>query len=92
MPEVTSALHLLHRAGELPTNCSPPRSRRGLSRRVQFVVLMAVAGSEEPSQTTLVQKTGIDRSTVADIVRRRSTWPPGAASAPAATPERRRCA
>jgi DNA-binding MarR family transcriptional regulator len=33
-------------------------------------VLRAVADTEEPSQTTLVEMTGIDRSTLADIVRR----------------------
>lgn len=36
----------------------------------QYVVLRAVAESDDPSQTTLVEKTGIDRSTLADIVRR----------------------
>ena len=36
----------------------------------QFAVLRAIADSDEPSQTTLVEKTGIDRSTMADIVRR----------------------
>ena len=30
----------------------------------------AIADSDEPSQTTLVERTGIDRSTMADIVRR----------------------
>ena len=70
MPEVTSALHLLHRAGQCADELFATQIKeRDLTPR-QFVVLMAVAGSEEPSQTTLVQKTGIDRSTVADIVRR----------------------
>ena len=36
----------------------------------QYAVMKAVEASTEPSQTTLVDKTGIDRSTVADIVRR----------------------
>lgn len=36
----------------------------------QFVVLRTVSENEDPSQTTLVEKTGIDRSTLADIVRR----------------------
>jgi DNA-binding MarR family transcriptional regulator len=34
------------------------------------MVLKAVAASDEPSQTVLVEMTGIDRSTLADIVRR----------------------
>jgi DNA-binding MarR family transcriptional regulator len=41
----------------------------GLTPR-QFAVMRAIANSEEPSQTTLVERTGIDRSTMADIVRR----------------------
>jgi DNA-binding MarR family transcriptional regulator len=41
----------------------------GLTPR-QFAVMTAIANSEEPSQTTLVERTGIDRSTMADIVRR----------------------
>lgn len=36
----------------------------------QFEVLKAVSLSDEPSQTLLVELTGIDRSTLADIVRR----------------------
>jgi len=36
----------------------------------QLAVLMTVAGNEGLSQTGLVERTGIDRSTLADIVRR----------------------
>lgn len=36
----------------------------------QFAVLLTVAHNEGLSQTDLVEKTGIDRSTLADIVRR----------------------
>lgn len=36
----------------------------------QFAVLVAVSQNEGLSQTNLVRKTGIDRSTLADIVRR----------------------
>ncbi len=32
--------------------------------------MKAVAATDEPSQTQIVEKTGIDRSTLADIVRR----------------------
>ena len=70
MPEVTSALHLLHRAGQCADELFASQIKESDLTPRQFVVLMAVAGSEEPSQTTLVQKTGIDRSTIADIVRR----------------------
>jgi DNA-binding MarR family transcriptional regulator len=36
----------------------------------QFAVLVAVASNEGASQTELVEKTGADRSTLADIVKR----------------------
>lgn len=65
-----SAIHLLHRASqcagdvyqsELPGEDLTPR---------QFAILVAVSQNEGLSQTQLVEKTGIDRSTLADIVRR----------------------
>jgi DNA-binding MarR family transcriptional regulator len=65
-----SPLHLLHRAGqcaaeifqaELGGNDLTPR---------QYAVLLTVAQNEGLSQTELVQLTGIDRSTLADIVHR----------------------
>ncbi len=36
----------------------------------QYAVLLAVSQNEGVSQTHLVEKTGVDRSTLADIVRR----------------------
>jgi DNA-binding MarR family transcriptional regulator len=36
----------------------------------QYTVLVAVAQNEGVNQTLLVEKTGVDRSTLADIVRR----------------------
>lgn len=39
----------------------------------QFIVLMAISSSNNPSQTDLVERTGVDRSTMADIMRRLST-------------------
>ena len=65
-----SVLHLLHRAGqqaetvfmdEHPADDITPR---------QYAVLLAVAKQEDISQTGLVEATGIDRSTLADVVRR----------------------
>ena len=41
----------------------------GITAR-QFVVLSVVDGLEDPSQTLLCEVSGIDRSTLADIVRR----------------------
>ena len=65
-----SPIHLLHRAvqcaadifqGELANEDLTPR---------QYAVLVAVSQNEGVSQTYLVEKTGVDRSTLADIVRR----------------------
>lgn len=69
-PFTGSATHLLHRAeqcaGDLFARIAPP----GLLTPRQFAILAAVEANEGISQTGLVQKTGIDRSTLADIVRR----------------------
>lgn len=65
-----SVLHLLHRAGQRADELfADSMGKSDLTPR-QFAVLKAVAETEEPSQTTLVEMTGIDRSTLADIVRR----------------------
>ena len=65
-----SALHLLHRAGQCADELFAIQVGQNDLTPRQYVVLKAVAASDEPSQTTLVEKTGIDRSTLADIVRR----------------------
>ena len=65
-----SVIHLLHRAGQRADELfAESMGKSDLTPR-QFAVLKAVADTEEPSQTTLVEMTGIDRSTLADIVRR----------------------
>jgi DNA-binding MarR family transcriptional regulator len=65
-----SALHLLHRAGQ----CADDLFARNIGKSDltprQFAVLRAVSKTEDLSQTALVAATGIDRSTLADIVRR----------------------
>jgi MarR family transcriptional regulator, temperature-dependent positive regulator of motility len=66
----TSALHLLHRA----TQCMEDlfhvaTSGLDITPR-QFLLLKHIAKREGLSQTDLVKCTGIDRSTMADIVRR----------------------
>lgn len=65
-----SAIHLLHRAGQCADELFAIQVGHSDLTPRQFVVMKAVASSDEPSQTTLVEKTGIDRSTLADIVRR----------------------
>jgi MarR family transcriptional regulator, temperature-dependent positive regulator of motility len=66
----TSAVHLLHRAGQRAGDVfSDEMSRVKLTPR-QYAVLVSVAENEGLSQTGLVDRTGIDRSTLADIIRR----------------------
>lgn len=64
------ALHMLHRAGQYADEIFASSIGESTLTPRQFAVLKAVAGSKEPSQTVLVNETGIDRSTLADIVRR----------------------
>ncbi len=65
-----SASHLLHRAGQLASEIFAEEvGSNGLTPR-QFAVLVTVGEREGLSQTELVEMTGIDRSTLADIVRR----------------------
>ena len=65
-----SAIHLIHRAGQCATDIFQDEARRsGLTPR-QFAVLMTIAEEEGLTQTGLVERTGIDRSTLADIVAR----------------------
>ena len=65
-----SAIHLLHRAGQCAGDVFGQRVKAaGLTPR-QYIVLVSVAQHEGLNQTDLVEKTGVDRSTLADIVRR----------------------
>ncbi len=70
-PELTGSLtHLLHRACQVADSIfNDEAGRTGLTTR-QFAVLLAVSQNQDISQTGLVQVTGIDRSTVAEIVKR----------------------
>ena len=66
----SSTTHLLHRAGQLAEDIfSHSIGELGITAR-QYVVLSVVDGLEDPSQTRLCEISGIDRSTLADIVRR----------------------
>ena len=65
-----SPLHLFHRAVQVVTEIyQSEMSEYDLTAR-QYAVLVALARSEGLSQSKLVDATGIDRSTMADIVRR----------------------
>ena len=66
----SSPTHLLHRAGQIADDLfSRAIGDLGLTAR-QYVVLSLVDGLDDPSQTTLSEISGIDRSTLADVVRR----------------------
>ncbi len=65
-----SALHLLHRAGQCADELFANKIGKSDLTPRQYAVLQTVAKSEDVSQTGLVDATGIDRSTLADIVRR----------------------
>lgn len=65
-----SPIHLLHRAGQCAGDIFQAEMASGEVTPRQFAVLVTVSQNEGLSQTDLVEKTGIDRSTLADIVRR----------------------
>jgi DNA-binding MarR family transcriptional regulator len=65
-----SPIHLLHRAGQCAGEIFHAEMKDGDLTPRQLAVLMTVAQNEGLSQTGLVERTGIDRSTLADIVRR----------------------
>jgi DNA-binding MarR family transcriptional regulator len=65
-----SPIHLLHRVEQFAGDVfSEEMSDAGLTPR-QYAVLLTVSQNEGLSQTALVDRTGIDRSTLADIIRR----------------------
>lgn len=65
-----SMLHLLHRASQVADDLFAEYQQfDGLTSR-QFVVLAAVSSQEGASQTDISEATGIDRSTLTDLVGR----------------------
>lgn len=65
-----SAVHLLHRAGQCAADIFDGEMAEADLTPRQYAVLATVAQNEGLSQTGLVERTGIDRSTLADVVRR----------------------
>ena len=65
-----SPIHLLHRAGQCAGDVFQAEMALGDLTPRQYAILLTVAQNEGLSQTHLVEKTGIDRSSLADIVRR----------------------
>ena len=82
-----SALHLLHRASQCATELFESSQLGDLTPR-QYALLLTVDANKGLSQTQLVELTLVDRSTIADVVRRlvkkgllrrqRSRWDAGA--------------
>jgi DNA-binding MarR family transcriptional regulator len=69
-PLARSPIHLLHRASQAVQLVFAMGMKTNDLTARQLAVLVAVAENEGLSQTDLVEHTGIDRSTVADIVKR----------------------
>lgn len=65
-----SPIHLLHRAGQCAGDAFLAEIGKSDLTPRQYAVLLTVAHNEGLSQTDLVERTGVDRSTLADIVRR----------------------
>jgi DNA-binding MarR family transcriptional regulator len=65
-----SPIHLLHRAGQCAGDIFQSEMNTGDLTPRQYAILYTVAQNEGLSQTNLVDRTGIDRSTLADIIRR----------------------
>lgn len=65
-----SCLHLLHRAGQCAEVLFAQETGGAELTPRQYAVLSTVAAYPDVSQTVLVEQTGVDRSTLADIVRR----------------------
>jgi len=65
-----SAIHLLHRAGQYAGDMFTEEVVSGNLTPRQFAILLTISQEEGLSQTDVVERTGIDRSTLADIIRR----------------------
>lgn len=69
-PYKGSVTHLIHRAEQCAGDLFARGTPVGAVTPRQFAILDAIAENPGISQTGLVDRTGIDRSTLADIVRR----------------------
>ena len=65
-----SPAHLVHRVAQCAGDIFHAQAKDGDLTPRQVAVLIAVAQNEGLSQTGIVERTGIDRSTLADLVRR----------------------
>jgi DNA-binding MarR family transcriptional regulator len=65
-----SPIHLLHRVGQCASDIFAMEIGDADLTPRQYAILLTVSQNEGLSQTDLVERTGVDRSTLADIVRR----------------------
>ena len=72
-PLDNSPTHLLHRALQLAVDFHGEAAGAGALTQRQFTVLTAVAAADGVTQNDLVRATGIDRSTLAELVARMLT-------------------
>ena len=72
-PLAQSPSHLMHRALQLALDIYAEEAGPDGPTQRQFAVMEAVAAKEGLTQTDLVRATGIDRSTLADLVSRMTT-------------------
>lgn len=72
-PLASSPSHLMHRALQLALDVYAEEVGSGGLTQRQFAVLEAVSAKSGLTQTDLVKATGIDRSTLADLVARMTT-------------------
>ncbi len=72
-PLAQSPSHLMHRALQLALDIYAEEAGPEGPTQRQFAVMEAVAAKEGLTQTDLVRATGIDRSTLADLVSRMTT-------------------
>jgi DNA-binding MarR family transcriptional regulator len=66
----SSPSHLLHKVLQLALDIYAEETGKGALTQRQYAVLAAAATTDGASQTDLVNMTGIDRSTLADMVAR----------------------
>lgn len=65
-----SPIHLLHRVSQCASDIFTLEIGDADLTPRQYAILLTVSQNEGLSQTDLVERTGVDRSTLADIVRR----------------------
>lgn len=70
MESKPTLLHLLHRVSQIATDRFSQLPDSGNLTVRQVIVMRAIAESTNSNQTDITSVTGVDRSTLADIVRR----------------------